>query len=227
MKIRAIFFDLFHTLVDVGAVPERVGRFTADILGLDREQWNQACFGEAHEICRPTRHVDVIRALAHSLNPELSESLILQATSERQARFDHALHYVDGAVLAALDELRAAGCRLGLISNASSGEVAAWADSPLAAQFEHALFSCECGSCKPQPAIYEQALAHFGLSASEVLFVGDGGSDELRGARMQGLETVLMSGHLSLERAEQRRPQARHEVRAIAELPTLLSTLSV
>ena len=38
--IRAVCFDLFHTLVDVGRTPGTPGRYTADILGLDRDAWN-------------------------------------------------------------------------------------------------------------------------------------------------------------------------------------------
>ncbi len=226
MKIRAIFFDLFHTLVDVGSVPLSVGRYTADILGLDREQWNAACFGPAHDICHPSRHLEVIRSLAHSLDPLIPEALIVEAAAQRQARFDHALRNVEASVLESLSILHAEGYRLGLISNASSGEVAAWGESPLAARFEHALFSCDCGSCKPHADIYMQALSRFGLEAGEVLFVGDGGSDEHRGARALGLGTVLMSGYLSDERRQQRRPLVDHEVGAITELPGLLARLS-
>ena len=83
--IRAVCFDLFHTLIDVGRSPGTPGRYTADILGLDREDWNNACFSEAHDICRPTDYREVVRQLAHSLDPSIPLSLVHEAAEERKA----------------------------------------------------------------------------------------------------------------------------------------------
>ena len=88
---RAICFDLFSTLISVGQVPEHVGGFTADILGVDRKAWNEACFGPLHEISKPSEHLDNLRRMALSLDNSISEKQIQQAVKERQARFDHAL----------------------------------------------------------------------------------------------------------------------------------------
>ena len=86
---KAVCFDLFNTLVSVGEVPDSVGRYTADVLGVDRELWNSACFGPAHEICRPSVHEDILRTLAHSIDPTIPLDRISEATKERQARFEH------------------------------------------------------------------------------------------------------------------------------------------
>jgi len=227
MIYKAIFFDLFHTLVDVAAAPGAQGRYTADILGLERRAWSDACFGPLHEICRPTEHSEVVQTLAHSLDAGIDEARIRAATQERQRRFDHALEQVDAEVLEVLDAVRGQGVRLGLISNASTGEVAAWARSPLAARFELALFSWECGLRKPDPAIYRLALSRFRLSPGQALFVGDGGSDEHRGAREVGLDNVLITRHLGgldPKALAARRATARWEIGRLAELLPLLET---
>lgn len=194
---KVILFDLFHTLVNVGSAPGSAGRFTADILGLGREEWNQACFGNAHDICNHTNDVDVIRALAHSLDPAIPEAQIRVAAAERRQRFSHALIHVEPEVLSVLSELRETGVRLGLLSNASSGEVQAWSRSPLAALFEQVFFSCECGLAKPDPAFYHHALSRMSVSQGECLFVGDGGSDEHVGARRVGIDNVLITRHIA------------------------------
>ena len=139
--VKTVFFDLFNTLLSVGKVPEEVGRYTADILGLDRDDWNAACFGAGHEICQPTEHLDVIRSLAHSLDPGIPHTLIEQATLERQARFDYALLNIEDEVLATLARLKDRSMRMCLISNASTAEVAAWQHSPLASMW-HAKTRC-------------------------------------------------------------------------------------
>ena len=227
MIYKAIFFDLFHTLVDVAAAPNAQGRYTADLLGLDRRAWSEACFGPLHEICKPTDHGDVVRTLAHSLDADIGEERIRAATQERQRRFDHALEQVDTEVLEVLDEVRGRGARLGLISNASTGEVAAWARSPLAARFEQVLFSCECGIRKPDPAIYRLALSRFQLAPGQALFVGDGGSDEHRGAREVGLDNVLITRHLGgldPKALAERRATVRWEIGRLGELLPLLES---
>jgi len=223
-----ILFDLFHTLVDVGSAPKASGRYTADILGISREVWNSACFSSAHDICRPTRQLDVIRALAHSIEPSIPESLIKEAAVERQQRFDHALLQVDQEVLDCLKALRRMGLRLALLSNASTDEVSAWTESPLATLFEHAFFSWECGCAKPQPRFYRHALESMSVSAGQTLFVGDGGSDEHVGARRVGIDNVLLTrhiGHYDEARLAPRRAAVKWEIGSLAELVPLLERI--
>lgn len=196
----AVCFDLFSTLVCVGDVPESVGCYTADILGLDREAWNAVCFSDAHEICRPTEDVDIIRTLAHHLDPTITTEKIHQAVSHRQARFDYALRHVKPSILDALKVLKRAGLRLALVSNASTSEVAAWQDSPLAPLFDIALFSCECGVKKPEPEIYHLAIHHLDCPATDCMYVGDGGSQEFLGAARVGMRTLLTREFLSSKR---------------------------
>jgi len=222
---KVIFFDLFHTLIDVTTAPGATGRYTADILGVGRDEWNAACFGAAHNITGPTRQREVIRALAHSLDPTIPIEKIDEAAEERQRRFDHALLHVEVEVLELLQLLRAAGLRLGLISNASTDEVAAWPRSPLSDLFDEAIFSCHSGCCKPQPQIYRHALQRMGVDVTEALFVGDGGSDEHRGAAEVGLDNVLLTrylGHYDEARLARRRAWVKWEIAHLRELPRLL-----
>jgi len=93
-----------------------------------------------------------------------------------------------------LRRLKGASKKLGLISDADPVEVAAWARSPMAGLFDCAIMSCEVGLTKPDPQIYALCLEKLGLDAQECLFVGNGGSQELAGARAVGLGTVMMAG---------------------------------
>lgn len=222
---KVIFFDLFHTLVDVTTAPGARGRYTADILGIDREAWNAACFGAAHDITGPTRQREVIRALAHSLDPTIPIEKIDEAAVERQRRFDHALLHVEQEVLDLLAVLRRAGLRLCLISNASTDEVSAWPSSPLSELFDEAIFSCQVGLCKPQPAIYQHALRQMDVAIHEALFVGDGGSEEHRGAAAVGLDNVLLTRyieHYDEARLAPRREHCRWQIGRLGELLPLL-----
>jgi putative hydrolase of the HAD superfamily len=224
----AICFDLFNTLVSVGEVPDSIGRFTADVLCVDPEVWNAACFGSAHEICQPTRHEDILKTLAHSIDPDIPSALIAEAAKERQARFDHALCNVRPSTLNTLHALKQGGVRLALISNASTGEVAAWSRSPLAPLFDVTLFSCECGYKKPDPDIYLQALKQLDLSAAECVYVGDGGSREFHGAGQLGMQTILTREFLKPSRYHKVMAEQADVIgREITVLEELLAVLAL
>ncbi|MEV4756359.1 HAD-IA family hydrolase [Micromonospora sp. NPDC049559] len=86
------------------------------------------------------------------------------------------------ATLDVLDALRADGHPLALVSNATSDTAEAWPDGPLARRFDVAVFSCEVGLAKPDPAIYRAAADRLGADPAGCVFVGDGADGELAGA---------------------------------------------
>ena len=215
--IQGICFDLFNTLVSVGRVPENVGPMTADILGVDAEVWRHACFGEQHEICGPTDALDNLRRLAHSIDPTISEATIQEAVRVRQRRFDHALLNIEEETLDTLAYLQRIGIRLALVSNASTSEVQAWPQSPLAPLFDSTVFSCHCGSKKPEPGIYRQALAELGLAPHSCLFIGDGGSNEHLGAHAVGMKPVLLTRHLQPGRGQELEQELAEVLTAVVD----------
>lgn len=224
--VKAVFFDLFATLISVNKAAAGKGRDTAEVLGLDPKVWNAACFSEHHDICGPSNQLDIIRKLAHSLDSSIPESLIEEATRHRQWRFDHALMQVETEILGALVELKACGIRLGVISNASTDEVRAWPDSPLRPLFDKALFSCECGLKKPNPAIYQMGLKHLGVEAGQALFVGDGGSREHSGAAQSGIRSYLVThfiGHHSEEKLQKLGEGSMGRIGHISELVAIVA----
>ena len=125
-----------------------------------------------------------------------------------------------------LKRLRESGLRLGLISNADAMEVEAWSDCRLAPLFDAAIFSCAVGCVKPEPAIYAKCLDALALLASDCLYVGDGGSNELAGAKAAGLTTVFISGviaELWPDRVHPRLALCDHHIRGVPEIHSLLT----
>lgn len=211
--LRAICFDLFNTLVNVGTVPLAIGGTTAKVLGVEASAWNQACFSDDHEICQPTQHVDVIRTLAHRLDPQIPLARIEAATHQRQARFDYALTTIVSAdVINTLRTLRDQGYQLALISNASTAEVQAWPDSPLRDLFDVSVFSCDVGMKKPDPAIYHYTAEKLGVETQHCVFVGDGGSDEHHGAYASGMTPLWLTCHLKAETITRLQPKLQDKI---------------
>jgi HAD superfamily hydrolase (TIGR01509 family) len=101
-------------------------------------------------------------------------------------------------VVASLRGLRDMNIRLGLLSNADESEVGNWGRSPISSFFQTACFSFEIGYSKPAKQAYTFALERLGAEPSATMFVGDGGHDELRGARNAGFGLVVfMKGLVS------------------------------
>jgi putative hydrolase of the HAD superfamily len=72
---------------------------------------------------------------------------------------------------------------------------------PIAPLLDASVFSVEVGHCKPHPAMYLAACAALRVDPAECLYLGDGGSCELSGARAVGMTAVQLAapdlaGHL-------------------------------
>lgn len=226
-SVKAICFDLFHTLVDVNQAPDDIGIHTADLLNIDRRKWSDAVFSDLHEIRKPSAHFEVIKTLAHSIDADIPLDLLQTAVAQRQARFDWGLRHVQTDFLRTLAYFRQRNLKMALISNASTAEVRAWQDSPLSEYLQPAIFSCEAGCAKPEKLIYQMALDALAVSAEQCLFVGDGGSHELEGAKEIGMQTVMVTGFvngLHGDKLDERRQYCDYELADITQLAELIDT---
>ena len=226
-RIRGAIFDLFHTLT--GPESESVGfPTTNEVLGIDTAVWRSAISQDsrwrlAGEVRDP---VQIVRTMARKIDPEISEEMIGRAAIARTQRASRALCCIPDASLDVLSTLRALGLRLALISNLDACEFAGWPRSPLFGLFDVALFSCEVGLVKPEPAIYSECLRRLGLDASECIYIGDGGGNELSGARDAGLYTILFTGvieELWPERIPSLERSAHARIRKLSEIMSLPS----
>lgn len=218
---KAFLFDLFHTLT--GLEPPSAHPSTADVLGIDRARWNRLLEGSSPDrLCGRERDpFRIVRALADQADPAIPDEVVRRAVEVRTSRFREELRDIPPSNVAVLRQLRAEGLRLGLVSNADALEAAPFPGCPLDGLFDVVTFSCDVGCAKPARRIYERTLGALGVRPEEAVFVGDGGSQELRGAREVGLATVMMTGvvrELWPELLAARRPWADHEIASLGEL---------
>jgi FMN phosphatase YigB (HAD superfamily) len=105
-----------------------------------------------------------------------------------------------------------------------------WSTSPLARYFAATCFSCDIGCEKPELAAYATAVDRLGgIPAASVIYVGDGGSNELEGARAVGFGRVIfMRGFVSrnglrtVEEVEALMSTADRSIQSIRDLPELI-----
>ncbi len=110
---------------------------------------------------------------------------------KREERMKRALLSIDNKVLDVLGRIREKGIKIGLISNADIIDIKYWNDSPLSTFFDSVIFSCDVGILKPETEIYQLAMKSLNVKPEESIFIGDGGSNELFGARRAGMKTIF------------------------------------
>jgi putative hydrolase of the HAD superfamily len=194
MKYDAVIFDLFGTLVDIFSLEEyRV--FLNDlcaVLGVKPAGYISLWDEAADE--RALGRVPVAEqmgALCRELGVDVSTAQLEQAVEVR-------VDFVRGALVPRADAvetltgLKAAGHKIGVISDCSEEVVVAWPDTPLAPLVDEAVLSAAVGMRKPDPRVYELACERLGVEPAACLFVGDGGSRELTGASAVGMDAVLI-----------------------------------
>jgi putative hydrolase of the HAD superfamily len=91
-----------------------------------------------------------------------------------------------------LRALHGAGVRTAVVSDCGYELPLFFPALPIARLVDSAVFSVRVGHCKPHPAMYLTACRRLGVEPSECLFVGDGGSQELSGARWVGMVAVQL-----------------------------------
>jgi putative hydrolase of the HAD superfamily len=187
---RGVLFDLFYTLINP-LNPAYMGENEYAVLGISRSDFESRNTA-GYEIWAGggvRDPVELVRRILADL--DFSEDLILAAAQARLERIRSALFGVEAKNLGLLAKLRERGIKTALVSNADVIDTRYWQGSPLAACFDAAVFSCDAGILKPDPRIYRLALEGVGLPASACLYVGDGGHEELKGAKEAGLATAL------------------------------------
>jgi len=237
-----IIFDLFHTLTSLestwsGNSPSTstdsqksefsetssAGPLTSTMLGISRESWNEQLLEKSRErLAGQWQDPFVfIEVMAHAIDPSIPDVLIKAAVLNRINRFGQAMRGIPVENANILKELKSRGKKIGLVSNADVTEVAAWDESPIASVFDSTIFSCKVGYVKPEREIYEACLSELGVSAGDCVYVGDGGSDELHGARSLGMTTVMITGeveHIWPEKLEARKKDADFVIVKLVEL---------
>ena len=89
-------------------------------------------------------------------------------------------------------DLRAAGLRTALLSNMPVAVKDYVLGCSWLPDFDARVFSCDVGTCKPEPGMYRECLAALGLQPSEVLFFDDR-EPNVRAAQALGLHAVLFT----------------------------------
>ena len=214
MKLRAVIFDVYQTVLEVGPPPvdredrwhAMVGRTLGILPRLRMSEFNAACeqvIGREHararaagvphpEIFWPDVVTKVLPELAKLPVPERDDFLFQQ-----QSLF-HTVRLMPGAA-AVLRRLCEQGILMGIASNAQPYTRRELAEAllensiPMTAFTEEICFwSYEHGFSKPDPHVFRLLSARLrirGIQPAETLMVGDRADNDIDPAREQGWQT--------------------------------------
>ncbi len=205
--IKAVFFDLYHTLVrydppaeelwamalgdfGIATMPED---FRRPLIVADEFMYQELARSPLsrrsteEKIALYVRYQEIV---LKETGIEASPQLILSLLGKMQ-RFDMKLVVFDD-VMPVLADLKNRGLILGLISNIDRDITPLLNDLGLLSLLQVVVTSVGIGYNKPQPEIFQEALRQAGVQSSEAIYVGDQHEIDIVGANKVGMKGVLL-----------------------------------
>jgi putative hydrolase of the HAD superfamily len=165
------------------AVPELAG-----VLGADPVAFEDAYWAGRSEYDRGLPDLAYWQAVGAQVGAEVDEP-----TSARLTKIDTTGWLdTDPSTVELLGDIRAAGARLALLSNAPSSFARLAEGQPWTRQFDHLLFSGDLGLVKPEAAIWAELLSRLGAEAADCVFFDDRQAN-IDGALAAGLTARVWS----------------------------------
>ena len=180
---KAVIFDLFETLITEWGHEKYTKRKLSEDLGVPYDAFRELWDGLHEKQYRGgISFGESLRYVCGKCGVSLSEETLDYVTMRRRTTKSACFESLHPDILPMLKALRQNGYRVGILSNCSEEEVAIARESTLASAVDCMILSHETGFCKPEAEIYHLAAQRLGVSCTDCIFIGDGGSRELYGA---------------------------------------------
>lgn len=192
-KYKAVIFDLFGTLVDNFTTSEymKVLDEMSQILDTPADKfsrlWRDSFYMRTNGTHRT--HQESIRYICNELGIKITDAQVEKAADLRLAYTIRSLKPRKDAI-SVIEKIKAMGYKVGLVSDCSPETPEAWPQTPFKGIFNVTIFSCDVNVKKPDPRIYLLACERLGVKPEDCLYVGDGSSHELTGAKAVGMHPV-------------------------------------
>jgi len=205
--IKAVFFDLYHTLVHYEPSQEEMEsralksfgiKVTAEALRRPILAANEFIYQEMAR--RPlsqrskeevtTLYAQYQRTVLKEAGIEADDKLVLRLLGMMQQAKMKLVLFND--VAPALDELKKRRLTLGLISNIERDMTSNLDELGLSSKLDIVVTSQDAGFAKPQPEIFQYALRQAEFQPSEAIYIGDQYQVDVLGARGAGMKGILL-----------------------------------
>jgi len=207
MKIKAVIFDLFETIVDFShdeyfnAVENIAG-----CVGADKDFFIRSWQDNWHDMENGSFSLtrDFIMHVSLSCGVQADRHKLIKAAF---------IHYeIEKSLLKArvmairvLEFIKKAHLKTGMITNCPLETPLLWPDTELSGFIDVPVFSCTEKLRKPDARLFQICADRLYLRTDECVFIGDGANDELAAAASAGMTPVLLNNGcaVSLKRVSQ------------------------
>jgi putative hydrolase of the HAD superfamily len=205
--IKAVFFDLYNTLVGYDPPREEIQARVLKDFGIEVSPEallrpimtaDDFIYQEHARLPISKRSKEETGALYAQYHGIILKEAGLEASPELIAgilkkwmHFDLKMVLFDD-VIPALTHLRERGLILGLISNVDRDITPLYQELGLLAWLQVVVTSQDVGFNKPQPEIFREALKQAGVKPSEAIYVGDQHQIDVVGANGAGMRGILL-----------------------------------
>jgi len=205
--IKAIFFDLYQTLIHYDPPREEIlaqimGEFgievTPDSLRRPVVAADDFIYEEHSRLGLNKRSEEERKSLFTKYQTILLEEAGIEATAELVRNNMIKMQQIDlkrilfDDVLPALSSLNQKGFTLGLISNVDSDIKPLLDELGLTALLDVVVTSQDSGYHKPQPEIFRYAAEQAGVNVEESMYIGDQYQADVLGAKGAGMQGILL-----------------------------------
>lgn len=194
--IKAVIFDMFETLVTHYRSEPYFGEQVAADLNLTEEQYRKIWDSTEDDRSLGKETFEETISKIMQANDIYSKELLKKVVNKRKECKEKIFTTYGKEITDMLDAMKKKGLKIALISNCFDEEVEPVKNSRLYPYFDVALLSYEVGIIKPDPKIFKLALERLKLEPDECIYVGDGGSNELRAATDCGMKAYQARWYL-------------------------------
>ncbi len=205
--MKAVFFDLYHTLVryeppreeiqagvlNDGGIEVRPEVLSWPLVAADEfiyRELAQVPMGQRSEADKMSLWVEYEQVLLREAGIEIDDQRVLELLGKMQQVKMKLVLFDD--VVPALRDLSRRGLILGLISNIDRDISPLMNELGLPPWLQVVVTSLDAGFTKPHPQIFGLALDRAGVPAEEAMYVGDQYQVDVVGARGAGMVGVLL-----------------------------------
>ena len=202
MKYDAVIFDLFGTLIE-NYVEREYRRILADMseaLSVPYDDFRRF-WGETVRDRMAGRFPTTesgIEYICETIGKRASPAS-LSAAAKLRLNFTRSNFKPRAAALETLSGLRGLGLKIGLVTDCTCEVPTLWDETPFASLVDAPVFSCIALRTKPHPDIYHSVCEKLCVMPARCLYIGDGNSRELTGARAVGMHPVLIKSAYDLQ----------------------------
>jgi len=220
--LKAVLFDVDFTLCRPGPElsPERYARIASRHgISLDPSRYEQA---REAAVLNLKRHPELLHddTIWHRFTEEIftgmggPEEIAGECATEIEQGWEVSENFeLYEDALAALEELRKTGLRIGLVSNGIRDLHEFVAHHRL--DVDAVVDSRTHGRVKPHPTIFERALELLAVRPAETVMVGDSVEEDIEGARALGMRAILID-------RDERHPEIEDRLTDLLALPAAL-----